>query len=107
MRLQPSFLLKSWVVHCILMLIRVAKTCLGLTAWQEAYENADQKIISELDEDKVNEFQPYLFVAQIIILIAGVLLDLAILKKRELAKSLLYYECVCFLLDGYAPFNYG
>ena len=106
-RLQPSFLLKSWVVHIILMIIRVSKTCLGLTAWQEAYENDDQKIISELDESKVKEFEPYFFVAQIVLLVAGVILDLAIMKKRELAKSLLYFECVCFLLNGYAPYNYG
>ena len=62
-RLQPSFFLKSWVVHIILMIIRIAKTCLGQTAWQVAYENDDQKIISELDEGKVNEFQPYITVA--------------------------------------------
>ena len=60
-----------------------------------------------MDEDKVTDLYTYLFVARIIILIAGVLLDLAILKKRELAKSLLYFECVSFLVDGYAPYNYG
>lgn len=116
---MDSFLkTKSWLVHCLLMIFRVALVASGQTNLQLVLhrggdkEHADAEHSNRLWRPQSGNSSESLYEnAMLGVLysgtILGVILDILIWRKRRAANALIYYELANFMIEGLCPLDYG
>ena len=104
-QLETSFVTKAWITHIIMMVSRVVYPLFGIAYWQKAYKNYEKNDV--INREFAVASEPYVKLAIVILIVLGVILDIAVWRRRHLGKFIIYYELVSLILQNFLPVNMG
>ena len=96
---------KSWIVHCMINVIRAVAASLGWEIFQ--IKNEASKSHTKLNQEFINASEPYLAAILFALIPLGLILDITAWCRPNFARFICYFEFIYLTIVMLCPLDFG
>ena len=104
-KMQQWLNTKTLIISCFVCLTRVYYLLMGIAPWRLVYDSLDKR--NDIHIERAQATEEFVLHAMISMTVVGIILNITILKKRNLAVVLIYLETLFVVLHSIVPYDYG
>ena len=94
---------RAWVIYSVVLIDKVFQIFSGTAYWQIAYTDKEKDSLEDLNLSFVDQTESIVIVAEISMLVLGVLLSISTYKFRHFAKYQIYHGLIMLLIQVFVP----